>query len=218
MDGISTFVRGRLRKKKYKKVKYKNSKNRKHKKRSAKTRKEKAFKKERSFNKAEINRNVTPKISKCVFCLISSENANIFTHPIERHCCDFCDKYFSGTKLSCDVCQDCLYSHFRKNFCDVCTSNLGCWNKDWRLGFNIPMEQHPLRCGCENCTKSPCSNCEMESHSYKSCPWRDQMAWPPPVYIEEGNSQDDDYNDYYDDDEDRIQEAVRDDYIFGWDH
>ena len=58
----------------------------------------------------------------------------------------------------------------------------------------------------------------MESHSYKSCPWRDQMAWPPPVYIEEGNSQDDDYNDYYDDDEDRIQEAVRDDYIFGWDH
>ena len=215
----NTSYKGRiqLRKKKFKKKKYKNSKMRKQK-WPDKRRKEKVFKK--AVATREITRSGIPAIERCQYCLVSNEVDNIFNSPQERHRCDFCKKSFDGIRLKGHVCEYCLRVVFRTNFCDDCKQNLGEWTPDWRIKLNIP--HHPMRCNCKNCIKIPCFNCEMNCHSYKVCPWRDQwsclsqhhgrrfaMTVGPGGYPAEYWT-DDDYE------ADRIQEAVRDDYLFGW--
>jgi len=66
------------------------------------------------------------------------------------------------------------------------------------MKLKIPQEHHPPHCKCEQCFQyrwsRPCLFCGMIEHTSHNCPWG--------IY--------DDYED------DRIQEAVRDDYLFGW--
>jgi len=194
---FNTSYKGKiqLRKKKYKKRKYKNSKMRKQK-WPDKRRKEKVFKK--AVATREITKSAVPVIEKCQWCRTSSENDNIFNCPQERHCCDFCKKCFEGFRLNGKVCNYCLHLVYRSNFCDDCKKNLGEWNVNWRMKLKIPQEHHPPHCKCEQCFQyrwsRPCLFCGMIEHTSHNCPWG--------IY--------DDYED------DRIQEAVRDDYLFGW--
>ena len=226
----------RLRKKKFKKKKYKNSKTR-QRKHIDKRHKKKAFKKE--IESIEKNRTVIHDKDVCQFCLTESSSDNIFCDPLDKHCCDFCDKHFNGYRLQGKVCGDCLFRVYRKNFCEDCKKNLGEWDADWRMNLKIPMDNHPERCFCQKCIEFPCLNCEMNDHPYQACPWRGPV-WPPPVYIEEAEAQNWEWRwghspfdpnggwtyvsegvrarPCYEYDYDPIEEACRDDYIFGWDH
>ena len=72
------------------------------------------------------------------------------------------------------------------------------------MTLQIPQEHHPLRCKCKYCIEfkwqRPCFDCGMMCHAAQNCPWG--------RYVEEANNQDDD----------RIQEAVHDDYLWGAEH
>ena len=138
---------------------------------------------------------------------MSSEVDNIFNCPLEKHSCDFCEKTFDGVRLNGKVCGFCLRLDYRNGFCDDCKENLGEWNADWRMKLNIPREFHPKSCKCEDCFQFrwlyPCFNCGMTEHAAICCPWiNDSERWDNEMYE-------------YWDDGDRIEQAVRDDYIFG---
>jgi hypothetical protein len=202
-----------LRKKKYKNQKYKNSRvrriivsDKKIVKRNKKRKDKKAFKQAVTSNEVSI----IPTIESCEWCHKSSDRVNIFSCPREKYCCDFCEKSFDGLRLDGKMCGGCLHIVFRSNFCDDCEKNLGGWDINWRLKLEIPREHHPSRCNCEGCFQyrsHPCADCGMMSHTAQCCPWG--------TYSEEGDNQDDYEADY---EGDEIQEAVRDDYLFGWDH
>ena len=199
-----------LRTEKYRKKKYKNSRwraqNKNQQRRNKKRKREKVFKKAVFASKVST----VPEVDVCFHCLITSETDNIFNCPLERYCCDFCEKKFDGVRLTTKCCGFCLTLFYRSKFCEDCEKNLGEWSPDWRFKLKIPREHHPSRCNCEGCFQyrsHPCADCGMMSHTAQRCPWG--------TYSEDGDNQDDYEADY---EGDEIQEAVRDDYLFGWDH
>jgi len=222
--GISTSSMVRLRKKKYKNKKYKNTGGLKRDKwRKKKKQRQKILKRERYFKENEIEKNVTPPWARCIYCLKTNDEANIFGDTIEKKCCDLCDKIYDGDKLglSCERCLTCTRRH---GFCDDCRSNLGKWHYNWRKDLEIPIEEHPLRCGCDMCKQTPCCSCTMNCHSYMNCPWRTQAPWPPydeadMLYNEWEAQQEEEaaelqyFHDLY---HDEIEDGIRDDYLFGW--
>ena len=174
-----------LRKRKYRNKKYKNRRGRKC--------------REKNKKPIAFHNTVHLGTETCKFCRVSSEHDNIFNEPRERHCCDFCKKHFNGVLLHGKVCHYCLSLVFKKKFCEDCTKNLGEWDANWRMTFEIPQNLHPPRCSCTNCLQYPCFDCGMECHTVQTCPWG--------RYTEEANNQDD-----------RIQEEVHDDYMWGQDY
>lgn len=212
---ISTSGNSRLRKRKYKKKKYKNSKARSQK-REKKRRQEKVFKK--AVESCVIEKSLPPIIERCKFCDNTNQNSNIFNNPFEKHSCDFCESKFNGIQLHGKVCDDCLNIVYRLNFCDLCKKNLGVWDINWRQNLGIPYEDHPVRCSCTDCISYPCGRCYNEDHCSRNCPWRSNV-WPPTIYIPEPSGPEDleDYFAYYHVMEpNRIEDAARDDYLFGW--
>ena len=174
---ISYKGKVQLRKKKYRNTKYKNSRRRsivqdkKQRGRNKKRKREKAFKRAVASNKVTV----VPEVDVCFHCLVTSESDNIFNCPLERHCCDFCDKKFDGARQTCKVCDYCLHRAYRTKFCEDCIQNLGEWHVNWRMQFNIPQQSHPQRCNCQECFEHrwvhPCADCGNENHTAQYCPW-----------------------------------------------
>ena len=213
-----------LRTKKYRKKKYKNSRRR------AQTKKQQRRKRKREkvFKKAVFASKVSavPEVDVCYHCLVTSEEDNIFNCPIERFCCDFCEKKFDGVRLTTKCCENCLTLFYRCRFCEDCEKNLGEWSPDWRMKLEIPRCEHPKHCKCQECYQfhwlTPCFNCGMTCHAARACPWRADIAeaertraWEAAMdrcdrYYEEYYA---DYaNHYYEE----FEQQIRDDYLFGW--
>ena len=208
-----------LRTKKYRKKKYKNSRWRAQNKREQRRKR----KREKVFKKAVFASKVSavPKVDVCYHCLVTSEEDNIFNCPKERFCCDFCEKKFDGVRLTTKCCGHCLTLFYRCTFCEDCEKNLGEWSPDWRMKLEIPRCEHPKHCKCQECYQfrwlCPCHACGMACHTAEACPWRADItaagryrAWEVAHDYRNDHYY---YEEYY---ADGIQEAVRDDYLFGW--
>ena len=206
-----------LRTQKYRKKKYKNSRRRAQTKKQQrrKRNREKVFKKAVFASKASV----VPEVDVCYHCLITSEEDNIFNCPMERFCCDFCEKKFDGVRLTTKCCEVCLTHQYRKAFCKDCEKNLGEWSPDWRMKLDIPRCEHPKHCECQECYQfhwlTPCFTCGMTCHTARACPWRADIAQAVRyrAWEEDAGGSDRYYEDYYGDE---FEQQVRDDYLFGW--
>ena len=210
-----------LRTQKYRKKKYKNSRWR------AKTKKQQRRKRKREkvFKKAVFASKVSavPEVDVCYHCLVTSEEDNIFNCPIERFSCDFCEKKLEGLRLTTKCCENCLTLFYRCRFCEDCEKNLGEWSPDWRMKLEIPQHEHPNHCKCQECYQfrwlCPCHTCGMECHTAEACPWRADItaagryrAWE----VAHDYQMDHHYEEYFDAYFDRMEQEIRDDYLFGW--
>lgn len=217
------------RKRKFKKRKYKNSKMRPKKQWNKKRKK---LKKTRGDRQPLIIQN----LNKCKFCKVGGETPtlptgcpqcpqlcieNIFRDPIEKYSCDFCQKYFDGPRHRGLVCEYCLISVHKCNFCEDCKKNLGDWNPDWRMRLNIPQSQHPARCKCEECFQyrwlHPCSYCGQMDHTAAMCPWgAGEDPYLTRDYLQEQLDYENHYGHIEDEYADEQEAIIRDDYLFGW--
>ena len=210
-----------LRTKKYRKKKYKNSRWRSQNKKEQRRKR----KREKVFKKAVFASKVSavPEVDVCYHCLVTSEEDNIFNCPMERFCCDFCEKKFDGVRLTTKCCGNCLTLFYRCRFCEDCEKNLGEWSPDWRMKLEIPRCEHPKHCRCQECYQyraRPCHSCGMTCHAAVYCPWNDDISqamrfrgWE----IEHANHADRYYEEYYAEYyADEFEQQVRDDYLFGW--
>ena len=220
---VSTSGRWYSRRKKYRKKKYKNS-NIRPRKHVDKRYKKKAFYKERNYVKTSDIPS-SPNEDVCAYCLIGGSDDNIFDAPYEKHSCDCCGVTFTGAHIPLKVCGCCLDYNYRRRFCNICEKNLGAWRYNWRLVHNVPQSQHPRRCECSDCyqyrSKYPCHDCGGE-HTQEFCPWNVDRL-PGDIHAGAGRPGEDVYDGlpherygWYDDEIDAIEEASRDDYLFGW--